>query len=78
MTEYIVTAKVEVSIMADSPSEAGVEALDYLQGRMSVQRVEIQDVREADGDAAYAGPDPCKICGIDQAVHFPLDGHVYI
>ena len=44
--EYIVTAKVEVSIIADSPGEADMEALDYLQSTMSIQSVEIEDIQE--------------------------------
>jgi predicted dinucleotide-binding enzyme len=48
VVEYIVTAKIEVSIIADTPEEADLEALDYLQGTMSIQEVKIEDVREAD------------------------------
>lgn len=46
--EYIVTATVKVSIIADSPLDADLEALDYLEGTMSVREVVIEDVKEAD------------------------------
>lgn len=57
--EYIVTAKIEVSIIADSPEEADLEALDYLQSTMSVQKVDIEQVREAEITNAHAIGDAC-------------------
>ncbi len=51
MAEYIVTMKAEVSIIAESRSEADSEALNYFLGLMSVGEVEVLDIHEVpEGD----------------------------
>lgn len=47
--EFTVTAKVKVSIIADTRQEADSEALSYLQSIMSMVEVEILDIQEEPG-----------------------------
>ena len=44
--EYIVTVKAEVSIIAESVSEADNSALEYCQGLMGFGEVEVLDIHE--------------------------------
>ena len=55
MDEYIVTVKAEVSIMADSRSEADNSALEYCMGLMSFGEVEVLDIHEVHESAG--GPE---------------------
>lgn len=44
--EYIVTAKVGLSIIADDRTEADRNALDYFLGMMGITTAEILDIEE--------------------------------
>ncbi len=46
MPEFVVTVKAEVSIIADSRTEADSEALNYFLGIMSIGEVEVLDIHE--------------------------------
>lgn len=48
--DYTITAKVKLSIIADSSQEADNLGLEYLMGIMSMQEVEILDIEENPDD----------------------------